>query len=86
MVFVKPIYILQAFNMGTCIRQGDLFHSSMHVHIHTHTHTHALTDTHMCTCTHTHTHTYRGTVVCHSQHMKKSEDVLEKMPVNGSEG
>ena len=27
-MFFKPIYILQALNMGTCIQQADLFYSA----------------------------------------------------------
>ena len=27
-MFFEPIYIPQAFNMATCIQQGDLFHSA----------------------------------------------------------
>ena len=27
-MFFEPIYILQATNTGTCIRQGDLFYSA----------------------------------------------------------
>ena len=26
-MFFEPIYILRAFNMGTCLQQGDLFYS-----------------------------------------------------------
>ena len=27
-MFFEPIYILQALNRGTCLRQGDLFYSA----------------------------------------------------------
>ena len=27
-MFLEPIYILRALNMGTCIQQGDLFYSA----------------------------------------------------------
>ena len=27
-MFLQPIYIQRALNMGTCIRQGDLFYSA----------------------------------------------------------